>query len=101
MLVVEKYKSYHNIVSLVYYSITLQLLLVEKDPTHMNTGIFACMGRTNDALQVSCKTSPHERFCPDRDSNPRNEGLSAWLEVKNFLNIMRIIRDKRLGCKKF
>jgi len=36
------------------------------------------MGRTTDAPQVSLKTSPHESFCPDRDSNPRGEGLSGY-----------------------
>ena len=38
--------------------------------------IFACMGRTTDAMQVSWKTSPHKSFRPDRDSNPRGEGKS-------------------------
>ena len=55
-----------------------QLLLVEKDPTRTNIGIFACMGRTTDAPQVSWKTSPMESFCPDWDSNPCSERLSGW-----------------------
>ena len=49
-----------------------QLLLMEEDPTHTN--VFASMGRTNDAPQVSWKTSPNESFRPDRDLNLRVEG---------------------------
>ena len=55
-----------------------QLLLVQEDPRRTNIGIFACMGRTTDAPQVSWKTSPHESFCPDQDSNPCGERLSGW-----------------------
>ena len=40
--------------------------------------MFACIGRITDAPQVSWKTTPHESFCPDRDSNPSGEGLSDW-----------------------
>ena len=42
-----------------------------------HTRIFACMGRTTDAPHVSWKTSPHESFRPNRDSNPRGEGKSG------------------------
>ena len=41
-----------------------QLWLVEEDPAHTNIGIFACMGKTTDATQVSWKTSLHESLFP-------------------------------------
>ena len=44
----------------------------------MNIGIFAGMARTTDDPHVSRNTSPHEGFCPDRNSNTRGEGLSGW-----------------------
>ena len=41
-----------------------QHLLVEEDPTRTNIGLFARMGRTNDAPHESWKTSQHESFRP-------------------------------------
>ena len=55
-----------------------KLLLVEENPTGTNIGIFACVSKTTDALQVSWKTSPHERFCPDQKSNPHGEWMSSY-----------------------
>ena len=48
---------------------TGSFMLVEEDE------IFACIG---EPPTHSRKTSPHESFCPGRDSNPRDEGLSDW-----------------------
>ena len=58
-----------------------QLLLVE-DLTCTNIKIFACICRTTDTPQVSWKTSTHESFCPDHDSNPwknrKADSVARW-----------------------
>ena len=59
------------------YHGNFQLLLVKEDHLHMNIGIFACMGRTTDTLQVSWKTSQHKRVL-SRPGQARNERLSGW-----------------------
>ena len=76
---------------------------MEEDTSGTKIGIFASIGRTADALQVSRITSPHASVSTERDSNLKGERLGGYkptlspLGHGRHLSVMNLIMCASVG----